>query len=171
MDMMPDYSTAFPVLLEPLPGVVMQIDPAYEAIRFTYSAALLTKYGVKYSSSGRKTTPPGVETAPGRCFTSAVNLMQAYPDRFTYCEGKVIVGDVIMHHAWCVDQDGTVFDLTFPTDAREEIWYFGIPFKKEYVLSWRRQMGFDGLLDGHPVYGKSLGVHKDSPDNWLSKEV
>ena len=49
----------------------------------------------------------------------------------TYVEGYAIgIGSSIgILHAWCVDQDGNVFDPTWKTGEA----YFGIPFKAEYV--------------------------------------
>ena len=66
---------------------------------------------------------------PGHCFMNAYNLAFNNHRRFTYVEGFAI-SIIPIHHAWCVDKKGIVYDPTWYDDGVD---YFGIPLDVIYV--------------------------------------
>lgn len=74
-----------------------------------------------------------------QCFSNSFKLALANDD-LTYCEGYATgpkIGGIPVHHAWCVNTQGQVIDVT--TANCEE--YFGIPFTEEAMIH-------HGLYDG-----------------------
>lgn len=70
----------------------------------------------------------------GQCFRNAYQAALHHSE-LTYCEGYAYSGILPLHHAWCVDRDGFVVDLTWrnSSDRIPELEYLGIPFKFDYV--------------------------------------
>lgn len=55
--------------------------------------------------------------AENQCFWNALAAAEA-SDELSYCEGVYALGNGhFTHHAWCVDPNGLVVEVTFPTDA------------------------------------------------------
>lgn len=89
----------------------------------------------------------------GACFSNAT-LKMSDNQSLTYVEGYAVHCGLPLEHAWCVDENGKVIDPTWkPTyvngNAVPEgaIEYFGIPFKRKYVLGTIITRGYYGVLD------------------------
>lgn len=61
---------------------------------------------------------------PQRCFNNALAAAAADP-RLTYVEGLYNVGGRAAEHAWCVDPEGRLVELTFMSDERgdDDFWF------------------------------------------------
>ncbi len=113
-------------------------------------SAFLLKHGAEYRHGPGSFT--GKRKEPKECFKNATILMLSDLD-LTYVEGKVGVHGLPIDHAWCVDPDGFVIDPTLDFgiagDGMDRITgYFGVPFRREYVLEAMNANGYFGLLDG-----------------------
>jgi len=77
------------------------------------------------------------------CFRNAYLLALSRP-YMTYCEGYA-VGNGLMPvmHAWCIDENGQVVDVTWK-DGKD---YFGVPFKISYVSRIIRAKNSYGIID------------------------
>lgn len=78
------------------------------------------------------------EGPPKQCFSNTFKACLA-DESLIYCEGYATspqVGGIPIHHAWCVNEQGQVIDLT--TNLED---YFGIPFTHKAMLD-------HGLYDG-----------------------
>lgn len=53
-----------------------------------------------------------------QCFMNALRAADSDP-ALSYCEGVYAVQNHYTPHAWCVDVEGQVVELTFPTDPEE----------------------------------------------------
>lgn len=80
------------------------------------------------------------------CFTNAFNLSQRFPE-LIYVEGYGMSPKIplAIHHAFCVDKEGGVVDPTW--DSQEEIAYFGVEFKQEYVVETILRTEHYGILE------------------------
>lgn len=78
------------------------------------------------------------------CFGNALHMAIDNPG-WTYVEGKVFVHGVPLDHAWCLDSDGNVVDVT--SEGKGIIGYYGVPLKTEYVKRAVRMNGLYGVLD------------------------
>lgn len=115
---------------------------------------------------------------PSQCYINALLAAEDNPE-LTYCEGVYWTGQSHgRSHAWCLDPDGELVEVTFPTDeatlavARSrynlpylppERWgYWGVTFAAELV-----QEHLD-RLDSLPMFDRPLGELAD-PDmpEWL----
>ena len=84
--------------------------------------------------------PPG---EPHQCFQNALDLAAAHPE-LTYCEGRAFGSiPVPVEHAWCVTQDGSVIDTTWPDGPAE---YFGAAFTTDFMLVWVLRTQHYGVL-------------------------
>lgn len=115
--------------------------------------------------------------APNECFWNAADAAEQYPE-LRYCEGVYTTSN--SHptpHAWCVDADDLVVELTFPTEpeAREngvdgkgmplmptEHWiYSGVIFRPELVR-WHEEVIGEVCMFDRP------SADADSPGSrWL----
>ncbi|REJ64999.1 MAG: hypothetical protein DWQ31_19635 [Planctomycetota bacterium] len=101
------------------------------------------------------------------CFANSYRM--AVRHRLTYVEGYAATVNRHGHlHAWCVDEDGNVFDRTW----RIGIGYFGIPFKISYVskvIRERKRQGdeYYGLLDDWQQKHPLITTVGDQPELWL----
>lgn len=79
-----------------------------------------------------------------QCYRNSYNL--AISLGLTYVEGIAIheAHGVPLQHAWCVDDQGRVYDVTW--DTPEKAQYFGIPFSTNYVLEVSLETGVYGIL-------------------------
>lgn len=87
------------------------------------------------------------------CYKNAFLLADENPDKYIYCEG-VACSVIPMHHAWCVDERGNVFDPTW----KEGSHYVGIPFKIDHVRRTILARKYYGVIDDpqrdFPLYRK-----------------
>lgn len=88
--------------------------------------------------------PERMERGPMKeCFRNAFNMMLQERNDLIYVEGFAYGCVIPVHHAWCVDKDGRVFDFTW-----EEGWgYYGIPFKREFVMETILRTERFGVID------------------------
>lgn len=100
----------------------------------------------------------------GRCFVNALLAAEADPS-LRYCEGVYTFGGgFFVSHAWCLDPDGKLLEVSVPTDpaslavaieyrTRRAIlpldrWgYWGAPFDTKYVRAVFEAEDNAGLLD------------------------
>ena len=84
----------------------------------------------------------------------------------TYVEGFVVRKDINfpIHHAWCIDDDGTVIDPTL--DDPENCEYFGIPLHPDFVLEQVEISGMAGILDNY----KTKRIYDSSPSTFKHPE-
>jgi len=83
------------------------------------------------------------QRTPKECFANALHL--ALETGLTYVEGYISVHAVPIHHAWCVDEHGTVIDPTVVNPEDRE--YFGIPMDIDFVMHHCLASGYYGILD------------------------
>jgi len=91
---------------------------------------------------------PGEYTlgTPKQCFQNSYDLCIA-DEGLTYCEGYVLSDKLPMplDHAWCVDAEGKVVDVTLADPIGWE--YCGVMIKKEYMQAVISKRGYYGVLD------------------------
>lgn len=88
---------------------------------------------------------------PGQCFANAQRLVINNAE-LTYVEGYAM-SVIPLHHAWCVDAEGRVMDVTW--DRREGAEYFGAPISTHYLRALWLRTGhstavFDNWVDDPP---------------------
>lgn len=100
-----------------------------------------------------------------QCFSNSQRLAIAHPE-LTYVEGYAL-NVIPVHHAWCVDPDGAVIDVTW--ERRDSNRYFGVPIRTRYIRKISLQTGWwTALFDNWrsaPPQPILTGRHK--PDVWL----
>jgi hypothetical protein len=102
--------------------------------------------------SGREFAP-GPLTYKGRkkrarqCFMNATQAAFDDPRGLRYAEGFMTIHGVPIHHAWNVDRDGNLIDLTIRDGLEHH--YFGVEFANDYLLESMHANGVYGLLDGY----------------------
>jgi hypothetical protein len=87
---------------------------------------------------------------PKLCFKNAFHLTaDRAPEniRLTYVEGYALrpALPVLIHHAWCVDEDGRVWDPTWTRP--EEAEYFGVPINLLVLVEELLRIKYHGILD------------------------
>lgn len=95
------------------------------------------------------------------CFQESRALALAQPERFTYVEGYAFNRGLPLHHAWCVDEYGSVVDPTW-ADI-EGVLYCGIPFRHDVIYEGTRNMKEWGFL-GTPRFSEKIIA---SPERFL----
>lgn len=140
-----------------------------------YVRALDLNSGAKFRSmhdfflhNGREfPTRSQVDTKPlmgevGHCFMNAARLAMDRPSEFIYCEGYanlVPQWPEPMHHAWLVDSEGAVIEVTHPAD-----FYLGIAVQHDFMMSRIEETNYFGLFTGMPDL--DLSFVNMSPENW-----
>jgi hypothetical protein len=90
------------------------------------------------------------------CFANSARMAERHRE-LTYVEGFAnapMLHGQIVHHAWCVDHAGMVYDRTWGFDAARE--YFGVPFKLSLVRQLLRLSGEYSVLDRWEPHGRFL---------------
>lgn len=117
--------------LETATAAVRRFRPA--ASRFVYPCveAFVLAHGRPFET--RVCKPHGMWAGlPRCCFQNAAVLATICPERYTYVEGYAI-GVIPVLHAWVMDADGNVLDITWPEAAEVGAAYWGVPLKAAYV--------------------------------------
>lgn len=83
--------------------------------------------------------------------------------QYTYCEGYVSIHGVPIEHAWCIDRQGRVVDVTI-TDGDGIGEYFGIAISTTYLQRTILKTRMWGILD--PMTNK--GILSDDPKDILA---
>jgi predicted ABC-type ATPase len=94
-------------------------------------AQFLLDHGYPYVANAK--TYEGPRDPMHECYKNATLAALSNKDR-AYVEGYVVVHGVPIEHAWTVDKTGQIYDSTINPDQGIS-GYFGIPFKKDYVLA------------------------------------
>jgi hypothetical protein len=83
-----------------------------------------------------------------QCYMNAGRLATERP-QFIYCEGYARRKGVplAVHHAWCLDEEGYVLDLTWPYDEENE--YLGVALHDRFLLESLSANGYWGILSEH----------------------
>lgn len=86
------------------------------------------------------------------CFANSIYLALREP-RLHYVEGYAFGAVIPVHHAWLVDDSGTVFDSTWREPGKA---YMGVVFKTEYVRDFyakepKSMSLIDQWKDGWPI--------------------
>jgi hypothetical protein len=85
------------------------------------------------------------------CYKNATQLALAN-ESLIYVEGKVATCGIAIDHAWCINWDGVVIDPTLEAARADDTFarvhgYFGVPFRKDYLLKAMMANKHYGLLD------------------------
>lgn len=97
----------------------------------------------------RRATPEqmaeaGVEIGPQKmCFQNSAEAAMGNPD-LTYVEGWALA-IIPIHHAWCVDSSGLVYDPTWPDGTGSD--YLGIPMQTQWLASHLARSRVYGVFD------------------------
>lgn len=127
-----------------------QIDAAVDLAKYLRMVSGARKRGGGKSAEGKKTpeqfilesghpyvvnpkTYEGPRDPMHECYRNATLATLKNKDR-TYVEGYITVHGVPVEHAWTVDEKGQVYDSTISPDMNIG-GYFGVPFKRDYVLA------------------------------------
>jgi hypothetical protein len=85
----------------------------------------------------------------GECYANAARLAQRHRE-LIYVEGYAC-SIIPMLHGWCTTLDGKIIDPTWKNGTG----YFGVPFKKKFILKLMVEHGTYGFIDmwkqGWPV--------------------
>lgn len=104
--------------------------------------------------NGKAYTPTSHSIKQGpkkECFSNAAHLVletnAALGKTFRYCEGYAFRKGFgfLIHHAWAIDNDGGVVDITW--DDPQDCEYFGVEFDDNTLINELRLNGVYGLLD------------------------
>jgi len=137
-------------------------------------ASFLLKNGQPYVVNAK--TYEGPRDPMHECYKNATLQALKNKDR-TYVEGYMSVHGVPLEHAWTVDKTGQVFDSTI-TPGMDVSGYYGVPFKKDFVLAAGLVNKHYGLL-GHEsrktleplLKGKTENFKADIDPESLSPEA
>jgi hypothetical protein len=128
------------------------------------AAARLLKHGMAY--------PVGPGTFLGRkgkrhmCFMNAAH--KALEGEGTYVEGYVLMRGIPIEHAWVVDEAGVVIETTIPKNMADKInLYYGIPFKREFLIEVLLKTKYYGLL-GWLTYDQTNKLLNAAPQEALA---
>ncbi len=81
----------------------------------------------------------------GQCYLNAGQLAMCTPT-LAYCEGYACRTGLPfpVHHAWCLDGDGQVLDVTWPYEPSNE--YLGVALSPACLLNSLEETGLWGVL-------------------------
>lgn len=161
-------------LVQVTPSLKLLINVQFEVERAEFMYPLLQQHGVIFKKAPFDGRFPRMGRE-SRCYDNAAKLAIDYPDQLIYCEGLMLFrlpdGSVFpLPHGWCCTPSGHVVDPTCHAHQSDPlVGYFGVPIYKGYVTRWHALAGFHGLLDGHPEYGRRVGIYRDHPAKWLQQ--
>ena len=138
---------------------------------------------------GREWTPTQLQEktpikrgVPKQCFANSQAILvkllkKGITDDYTYVEGYASSGDLgfllPVHHAWLVDREGQVIDVTW--NKPETSVYFGVPFRSDYVFELiERTSRYHSLIDHFPSKWELLKTPSDAKKaivNWEANVV
>lgn len=161
-------------MIEVTPTIKLYLNQEFEMARAEFMMPLLKQHGLMFKKAPFDDRFPRLNPT-ARCYDNAAYVVRDYSDQLTYCEGLMLFrlpdGSVFpVPHGWCCTLDGHVVDPTcHKLQLEPEVGYLGVPVATAYVKRWHSLTGFNGLLDGHPEYGKRVGVYQDHPAKWLQQ--
>lgn len=159
-------------MIEVTPSLKLLVNPEFELRRAAFMLPLLREFGVLFKKVPFDDRFPRLNPLT-RCYDNAAELALGYPDQLIYCEGLMLSrlpdGSVFpLPHGWCCTPSGHIVDPTcYKHQLEPSVTYLGVPIYLGYLVRWQALAGFYGLLDGHPEYGKRIGVYRDHPAKWL----
>lgn len=112
---------------------------------FKTSYSLVLQHGTEFKGVDR---PAHVNRRiPKECFSNSLQL--ALDLGLTYVEGYCLSTNVpvLVHHAWCIDENRTVIDSTLEDPSKYE--YIGIPMDFDFAMNVALKTGYYGVLDNH----------------------
>ncbi|MEW5860063.1 MAG: hypothetical protein AB1861_22190 [Cyanobacteriota bacterium] len=121
-------------------------DKFYDHLDFKYKSTqrIVLDYGSYFP---RKIKSPfrGKRKA---CFENCFRRMLEYPN-LIYCEGFSVgeSANILIPHAWLVDEQGRLIDPTWTSREVESSTYFGIAFDCEFVMEVAANAKYYGVLD------------------------
>lgn len=107
--------------------------------------ALMERFVVRNGTLRRGSLFNGKRGTPKECFSNAVDL--SLSNGLTYVEGYAMrpAMGIPIHHAWCEDEEGRVFDPTW-ADAGD-CQYLGVSFTQSALFAEMRKHEVYGVLD------------------------
>lgn len=163
------FSAQSPEMHQITDHLVLVSDQHVETLRFKHAIPLLLRHAREYRA--RPYTYHTHASHTDRCFDAAFAMARREPETLYYCEGflRAQEGRLVLAHGWCMTKEGRIVDPTMYAHQHEKgLTYLGLPIKLKYVEEWHKEVGFVGLLDGHPE-GLPIGVHFDAPSLWLER--
>jgi len=108
-------------------------------IKYVGQAGLILAYGKSYPNILKHYYTMGEKK---QCYQNSFHL--ALESNLTYCEGFAVSGGVGIpfEHAWCIDKDENVIDVTW-SDGVE---YYGIAFSTQFVLKRAEKTKIYGIF-------------------------
>jgi hypothetical protein len=131
---------------------------AREGFFYRGGADLLLSHGSYYSGRRRPSEYNDLVGMHYCCFRNSADAASA-DTALRYCEGLLAVGGRIGAHAWCLDPDDLVVDVTEAPEqwgAPERWGYHGAVFSAQLALRYMASIGaytaalLDGLDEGDP---------------------
>jgi hypothetical protein len=101
------------------------IDSGYSMVE---PYAFLLKYGSIFTETAP--LPTGVRRRAKNCYANSGRLASRLPDRYFYCEGLAVSEFGPIDHAWCVDSQRRVVEVTWKAPGHV---YFGVVFRQKYL--------------------------------------
>lgn len=116
--------------------------------------ALIERYVLRNGKEMKHVPWLGSTGEPHACFMNSFNIVEglhyAKEEVFRYVEGYLLIHDMplLIHHAWLVDVDGYVIEITIPEEklARMNPQYFGVTYDYETVRAEVYRNGYYGIL-------------------------
>jgi hypothetical protein len=134
--------------------------------KFKCFEALVLEYGKPMPSTVRR-PKEFRKMAYKECYANSLHLIFEN-DKLTYCEGYA-QHIIPVAHAWVLDENGNVIDVTWKADEVQETEYYGIPFAKPWLMEWIWKTGYYGIL-GNGDYSQLHELLKNGlPENAILK--
>jgi 2'-5' RNA ligase len=103
--------------------------------------------------------PPGVRRgSPNNCFGNALDVARAHRD-LIYVEGYANPKGLFpLKHAWVVDGNGTVYDVTWSEPGTE---YYGIAFDVDWLSNYVARSGYTSVFGTDFIHEGLLEILKE----------
>lgn len=97
--------------------------------------------------------------SPKICYKNCYEVMKKHPD-LTYCEGYAFDNAVpfVFNHAWLINAQGEVIDPTWRDADSKNAAYFGVAFKRDYVINFVKTYQEYGILEGDYQQGHKFKI-------------